>query len=176
MIRYLNLNENDIDINLFNKFQRKQIVTKCWRKENNGWIIKDAPFVDDWGKEEYKELVRCLKNTVFSGGLVCGAFINNELKGFVSVEGKPIGSSGQYMDLSSLHVSQDFRRHGIGRNLFLIAKRFAKKKNAAKLYISSHSAVESQAFYCSMGCVDAKEYDREHIEKEPYDRQLECEL
>lgn len=36
--------------------------------------------------------------------------------------------------------------------------------------------VESQAFYKRMGCVEAAEYDRAHIEKEPCDCQLECAL
>ena len=50
------------------------------------------------------------------------------------------------------------------------------ENGAGKLYISAHSAVESQAFYKSMGCVEAGEYNPEHVEKEPYDCQLECRL
>lgn len=176
MLCYRKLNINEINIDLFRTFQRRQIVTKCWRKEDDKWIIKEDSFIDDWGKDEYKELVRCLKNTIATGGLVYGAFIDGELKGFVSVGGTPIGSSGQYMDLSSIHVSQDARRQGIGRELFLAAKKFAKERKAKKLYISAHSAIESQSFYRSMGCTEAKEYHQGHVEKEPYDCQLECEL
>lgn len=176
MLSYRKLKPDEIERPLFQDFERRQIVTKCWRKEAGNWMIKDAPFIDDWSRQEYEELVRCLKHTAASGGLVCGAFSNGSLKGFVSVEGTPIGSTGQYLDLSSLHVSQDMRRHGIGRELFLRAKLFAKEKQAKKLYISAHSAVETQAFYRSMGCSDAIEYQREHVEKEPFDRQLECSL
>ena len=176
MINYRKLTIGEINTDLFHAFKRKQIVTKCWRKEADKWVIREDLFIDDWGADEYKELVRCLKNTVATDGLVCGAFINDELKGFVSVEGSPIGSNNQYMDLSSIHVSQDIRRQGIGRELFLIAKNFARERNAKKLYISAHSAVESQSFYRSMGCTEAKEYNREHVEKEPYDCQLECEV
>lgn len=93
----------------------------------------------------------------------------------MSVEGTPIGSARQYMDLSSIHVSEDARGQGIGRELFMAAKHFARERKAEKLYISAHSAVESQAFYRKMGCTEAKEYNREHVEKEPYDCQLECE-
>ncbi len=53
-------------------------------------------------------------------------------------------------------------------------KNWAKKKGGKKLYISAHSAVETQAFYQMMGCVDAEEYDPHHVEAEPFDRQLEC--
>lgn len=176
MISYRELSADEINEELFVDFKRKQIVTDCWRKENGKWIIKSNPFIDDWSAEEYKFLVQCLKNTVIMGGLVCGAFSDGKLKGFVSVEGKPIGSEQQYLDLSSIHVSQDMRGKGIGRELFAAAKCFAREKKAEKLYISAHSAVESQAFYKAMGCVEAKEYNAAHVEKEPYDCQLECEV
>lgn len=56
--------------------------------------------------------------------------------------------------------------------LFRIAKEFARARNAEKLYIVAHSAVESQAFYHSMGCVEEQEYDPRHAEKNPLDCQL----
>ena len=89
------------------------------------------------------------------------------------MEGKPFGSKGQYRDLTSLHVSRDKRGHGIGRTLFQKAADWARSRGAEKLYISSHSAVETQAFYRAMGCVEAQEYQYAHVEKEPYDCQLE---
>ncbi len=176
MICYRKIKPEELDLNLFNAFIRRQIVDKCWRKVDGKWVIKEDPFIDDWSEEDYRLLVRCLQNTLLTGGFVYGAFINQELKGFVSVEGTPIGSKSQYMDLSSIHVSQDVRGQGIGRELFFAAKDFAKEKGAEKLYISAHSAVESQAFYKAMGCVEAEEYNAEHTEKEPYDCQLECVL
>lgn len=176
MIQYRKLDINEIELPLFHSFQRRQVVTDCWRKEDGKWVVKSAPFIDDWGEKEYEILVSCLKNTVATGGLVYGAFADGELKGFVSVEGTPMGSELQYMDLSSIHVSEDMRGQGIGRELFSAARRFAREKKAKKLYISAHSAVESQAFYKAMGCVEAEEYNAEHVEKEPYDCQLECGL
>ena len=75
-----------------------------------------------------------------------------------------------------LHVSEDMRGKGIGRTLFRSAMDWARERGAAKLYISGHSAVESQAFYRAMGCVEAREYNQSHVEKEPCDCQLECPL
>ncbi len=176
MADYRELTVNEINLDLFHAFERKQVVTDCWRKEDGKWVVKSDPFIDDWGEAEYKELVQCLKNTILTHGLVYGAFVNKELKGFVSVENTRTGSEFQYMDLSSIHVSQDMRGQGIGRELFSVAKRFARERKAKKLYISAHSAVESQAFYRAMGCREAEEYNLEHVEKEPYDCQLECDL
>ena len=96
------------------------------------------------------------------------------LKGFASVEPGPLGKDGAYRDLSSLHVSQELRGRGIGRRLFKLAREFAREQGAQKLYISAHSAVETQAFYRAMGCTEAQEYDPAHAQKEPCDCQLEC--
>lgn len=176
MFLYRELSLEEITRELFSDFQRRQDVTRCWRKVDGKWVIKDIAFVDDWTEEDYGELIRCLRNTVSTGGLVGGVFVEDKLKGFVSVEGGFLGSAGQYKDLSCIHVSGDMRGKGIGKELFLKAKAYAKEAGGEKLYISAHSAVESQAFYRAMGCVEAEEYNKEHVEKEPCDCQLECNL
>ena len=174
MVTYRVLDEKEICRELFRDFTLHQTVTKCWRKEEDKWIIKDAPFVDDWTEEDYQILVACLKNTILSNGFVYAAFYEGKLKGFVSVESEMFGDEQEYCDLSSIHISEDLRNRGIGRTLFLAAKEWAKQKGAKKLYISAHSAIESQAFYKAMGCVGAKVYNKKHVEAEPYDCQLEC--
>ena len=176
MIQYKNLSIEEINPTLFAGFIRRQTVTKCWRKENGEWIIKDAPFIDDWNEKDYNILISCLKNTLLSGGFVYAAFCDNILKGFVSVEPEFFGGKNRYLDLSSIHVSQDLRGQGVGSVLFAAAKKWAGEKGARKLYISAHSAVESQAFYKKMGCVEAQIYHQQHVEAEPYDCQLECRL
>ena len=173
-VQYRTLCAEEICRELFRDFIRHQIVTDCWRKEDGKWVIKKAPFVDDWTEKEYQILISCLKSTVLSGGLVCAAVCEGKLKGFVSAEAELFGGEEGYCDLSSIHVSEDMRKQGIGRALFLAAKTWAKQKGAKKLYISAHSAIESQAFYRSMGCVEANVYHQGHVEKEPFDCQLEC--
>lgn len=176
MVIYRELCLDEISRALFSNFQRKQNVTKCWRKVDGEWHIKDIAFVDDWTEQEYEELTQYLKNTIVTNGLVTGVFVEGQLKGFASIESTLFGSYNQYMDLSSIHVSQDLRGKGIGKELFQRVKAYAKKHGAQKLYISTHSAVESQSFYRAMGCVEAEEYNKEHVEKEPCDCQLECRL
>ena len=175
-VEYKRLGKTEINRELFDGFVRTQPVTQCWRKEQGEWLIKDIAFVDDWGEAEYERLVSCLRNTAETGGLVTGAFLQTRLVGFVAVEREPIGSRSQYLDLSSIHVSQDMRGYGIGKRLFLTAAGFAREKGAEKLYISAHSSVESQAFYRAMHCKEAEEYHAGHVEQEPCDCQLECEV
>lgn len=50
------------------------------------------------------------------------------------------------------------------------------KRSEKKLYISTHSSVESQAFYKAMGWIETKVYNQKHVEDELYDCQLECVL
>ena len=172
-MKYRSLQEHEINRELFRDFIRRQIATKCWRKEDGEWIIKDAPFIDDWTEQDYKVLIQCLKHTVRTGGVVYGAFYEGKLKGFAAVLPEIFGGENKYIDLAAIHVSQDMRGTGIGTALFKEAKRWAKEKGAEKLYISAHSAVESQAFYKRMGCVEAKWYKKEHVEEEPFDCQLD---
>lgn len=176
MIQYRNLHTDELCRDLFKDFIRHQKVTKCWRRENGEWVIRNDPFIDDWSEADYQTLISCLKNTLATDGFVYAAFDEERLKGFVSVEAGLFGGGQKYLDLSSIHVSEDMRNQGIGTTLFLAAKEWARNNGAGKLYISAHSAVESQAFYKKMGCVEAAVYNQKHVAEEPYDCQLECAL
>lgn len=176
MIEYRTVSASELDRALFCSFNRRQVVVKCWRREEGEWVIRDDPFIDDWSEKDYGFLVSCLKNTASAGGLVLGGFCDGVLKGFVSVEPELFGGENRYLDLSSIHVSEDMRRKGMGAALFAAAKDWARAHGGRKLYISAHSAVESQSFYQRMGCVEACEYNQKHVEAEPFDCQLECVL
>lgn len=173
MPQYRELTAGELGVELFDQFERKQVVTDCRRKIDGRWKVLPDPFVDDWTAGDYEYLVACLKRTLETGGVVWGAFVDGALKGFASVERKVFGSEAQYMELSSLHVSSDMRRCGMGAVLFLLAADFARNLGVKKLYISSHPAVETQEFYKAMGCVEAKEYSDDHVERASRDCQLE---
>ena len=173
MFEYRNLQAEEVERSLFDDFIRRQIVRKCFRKEQEKWVIKDDPFIDDWSEEDYRELILHLRSVISDGGFVKGAFYRGRLKGFVSVDAQPLGTHFEYLDLTNIHVSEDMRGKGIGKQLFLDAACWAREKDAEKLYISAHSAAESQAFYTAMGCRQAEYYHQAHVEAEPFDCQLE---
>lgn len=175
-MKYIKIETESINRKLFAHFLRHQRVTKCWRKIDGKWFIKEITFIDDWTEEKYDKLFISLKNTVATGGLLLGAFLNKDLKGFISIEPNLFGKNKEYLDLSNIHVSEEMRGKGIGKELFHNAKIWAKECGAQKLYISGHSAVETQAFYRAMGCVEAQEYSIKHVVKEPCDCQLECKV
>ena len=174
MLRQIQTEE--INTQLFDGFRRYQDVRRCWRKIDNQWEIVDISFTEDWDQAQYAELASGLRRTIEDGGAVFGVFEGNRLRGFASVEAQPMGSQGQYLELSGIHVSQESRGCGVGRRLFAAARAWAADHGARKLYISAHSSVESQAFYRAMGCREAQEYSPLHVEKEPYDCQLEADV
>ena len=131
-MEYRNIEENEITCELFAHFNRHQVVTKCWRKIDGEWCIKDIAFVEEWTEEEYEYLVKCLKNTVKTGGLVAGAFVEGQLKGFVSVEPEFLGSKKQYLELSSMHASEDMR--GMEKH-FLASQNSGQKSMERKNFI-----------------------------------------
>ncbi len=170
------LNFADLTIGLFKDFNRDQEVKKCWRRENGEWILKDVGFTERWNAANYRFLTECLQNTIKSGGTVYGAFDQEKLFGFASLENVFMGSRKQYLQLSSIHVSCEYRGGGIGKKLFALIAAKARQAGAEKLYISAHSAEETQAFYQALGCVDAGEIQAGPAAGEPYDRQLEYDL
>ena len=73
-ITYQHLTQQQIGPELFSGFDRWQNVTRCWRKENGSWVLRDISFIDDWNEEEYTFLYDCLKNTLNTGGDVIAAW------------------------------------------------------------------------------------------------------
>lgn len=158
---------------LFVGFVRRQQVKRCWRKESGRWVLKDIAFLDDWSPADYTHLLQKLRAILLSGGAVLAAFDGKILAGFAAVTNEPFGPAEEYLQLSELNVSQPLRGQGIGRELFRLACEQARIRGAQKLYLSAHSAEETQAFYRAMGCVEATWYHPELVALEPCDCQME---
>ena len=150
---------------LFVGFVRRQQVKRCWRKESGRWVLKDIAFLDDWSPADYTHLLQKLRAILLSGGAVLAAFDGGT--------NEPFGPAEEYLQLSELNVSQPLRGQGIGRELFRLACEQARTRGVQKLYLSAHSAEETQAFYRAMGCVEAAWYHPELVALEPCDCQME---
>jgi len=68
-MEYRKLTADEIKIDLFKGLIRHQKVTKCWRKVEGEWVIKDIEFIDDWTEEEYSLLVGYLRTPYKLEGL-----------------------------------------------------------------------------------------------------------
>ena len=173
-IRYQQLSLDDILPDMLLHFDRFQEVKKSWRKQNGEWTLVDTPFIEKWDASKKRHIVnKDFTDTIRSGGFVFGAFDANKLIGFAVVPNTLIGENKQYIQLAHMQVSFKYRYKGIGRALFQSVLYAARTTNAKKIYISAQSSQESQAFYRSMGCVDAEEVIPELFEAEPYDVHME---
>lgn len=174
--RYLRLSPPEIGPSFLDGFARKQQVTRCLRKSGGAWVARDIAFTDDWSAEERRALSARLQRVAADGGFVFSAWNGDVLAGFIAVAPAAFGSACAYLDLLELHVAETLRGYGIGRRLFSAAVDWARTRGADALYISAHSAVETQAFYRAMGCAEAREYNAAHVAAEPCDCQLEYRL
>ena len=98
-------------------FRRRQEVMLCYRRGEKGWEVRPDPFIDDWSEEERAAVVKTLQETARSGGFVQAAFFEGRAVGFAAVCKQPLGKKREYLDLSELHVSREWRRRGVGRRL-----------------------------------------------------------
>ena len=86
-ICYRPVGQEELDLVLFSAFDRRQNVTDCYRRAEDGsWRICFDPFIDDWTTEDFAFLVQCLRCTVAKGGVVFGAFAAGDSRD--SVQGK----------------------------------------------------------------------------------------
>lgn len=170
---YRDVTPEDIAAGVLDDFVRHQVVTKCWRPTPEGWALLPIAFVDDWDGPTRQNRAQCLQALPVQGGRVIGAFEGRALRGYIALNRQSPDCPEDTLEVLSFHVSEPFRHQGIGGRLFALAVAEGRRRGARRLYISAHSAVESQAFYAKLGCVDAQLPDPRHIAAEPFDRQLE---
>lgn len=175
-IQIINLNTSNFNENSLDYFVLKQRVTNCWRKVDGDYKLMPVCYTEEWNLYEAKKMAQKIISALSCGSTAFAAIIDNSIIGFALLSNFLFGSSKQYIDLEEFYVSEPYRRHGIGKILFEKTSSEAKRLGAKKLYISAHSAQESIAAYKKYGCVLAEEPDAAHIEKEPFDLQLEYNL
>ncbi len=173
---YQLLTEENFHSHSLDGFIRRQEVAECWRKRGGQWKLLPIAYVEDWSLEDRRRRAESILQCVKDGGLVYGAWEGERLIGFAQLSGPRFGSRNQYIDLARFHVSEPFRRQGIGKELFRLACQGARELGAEKLYISAHSAKEPMAAYYAYGCVEAEEIYWPLAKKEPCDVQMEYRL
>ena len=159
-IRYERLNRHNFDEHSLDSFIRRQTVHETWKHTEEGLKLLPKEYVESWSVEECREIARDIMLHMEDDQSAFGAFVGEELVGFVTVSHNIFGKSAKYA----------------GRQLFSLAREEAKKIGAEKLYISACSAKETQAAYKALGCTLAEEINERLAEEEPCDIQLEFSL
>ena len=172
-MEYKYLHIEDITPDLLDDFDRYEEINRAWRVENGSPCLKEIHYTENWDKAELREVSDGLRETVLNKGAVFAAFDKDILVGFASLEHNFFGSKNQYIQLSMIHITRNYRCLGIGKVLFELCANKAKEFGAEKLYISASSCENGQSFYKKMGCVAADEINQELFVLEPYDCHME---
>ncbi|MBR6522194.1 MAG: GNAT family N-acetyltransferase [Oscillospiraceae bacterium] len=164
------LNENNFCHDSLDSFSRYQIVEYEYRLIRGELQLRHNPVIDDWSAERKREKAA----EILSGQhIVYGAVDGNRIVGIILL---CLELDHNRMIIDSFHVSADKRRCGIGRKLFEAAKKEAKKRGAAALYVSASPAQETIDFYVAMGFKVSSNPIEAYADDEPCDIQMECEI
>lgn len=173
IIKYTVLNLNNLNNTFLKDFNRYQETNHVLFNDNGKYIIKNDHYIEKWDDIKKDYIIQSLKKCIKSGGNVIGVFYNDILIGFAAIENEFFGDDKEYIELTYIHISNEYRKKGIGKKLFKLCCIKAKEMNAKKLYIGSNPSMETQNFYKSVGCISAKYVNQKIFNSEPLDIQLE---
>ena len=156
---------------------RRELIENVYYLEEGKLVLKPEHYdMHGWPTGEPEHYTSILLDCFDHGGHFWGAFSGELLIGVVVLENRLIGNSQNTLQLKFLHVSNSYRKKGLGKKLFLLAVEKAIELDAKKLYISATPSENTVNFYLNLGCVLASEIDQELFELEPDDIHLEFDL
>jgi predicted N-acetyltransferase YhbS len=165
------------EIDEIRNIDRSEVIEAVYYYRD-GNLEKEKEFHNIRGREEIEleENITELKKLYEHGGTFLGAFENEKLVGIGVLGKEVIGGSGDTLQLVFLHVSEPFRKKGIGTELMRRICAIAREKGAKKLYISATPSESTVRFYFNRGSKLAKKVDKALYEEEPEDIHFELEL
>ena len=153
-----------------------QYIGRAWREVDGVLRLVEINYQDPDFPNGYENHLANLRKTMETGGIALGAFDDEKLIGFCSVNSEIFGEKYKYVLLDQIFVSLEYRAEGIGKQLFLRCAAEAKKFDAEKFYICAGSAEETIAFYKALGCDETEEINKELYQRDTRDIQLEYTL
>lgn len=160
-----NFHEDSMDT-----FDRSQEVRNVYRMENGCLVLKKHPFRETWSPGRKREKAA----EILSGRYVTFCAFDGETVVGELMLLPELNESRLVID--SLHVSREYRRHGIGRCLPETAADYAESCGADALYASCCSAEETIRFYRATGFQPSAHPIPSCAEEEPFDIQMERKL
>ena len=156
------------------QIDRSEVIDNIYHLRDGELVLKPEHYkMTGWPHDEPEQFTPILLSCFDRGGFFWGAFEGELLVGVVVLENRFIGSAKDMLQMKFLHVSNNFRKQGLGKRLFSLAVEKALELEAKKLYISATPSENTVDFYMHLGCALATEIDRELFELEPEDIHLE---
>lgn len=168
---------DEVDDDFLTSFERLQVTKAIYALNESGHLkVKAEAYTEVWDAQKKKQVIEILRYYLDLGGAVIAINERDHLLGFAGINGKPMGSSGQYLNLGYIHVTHSHRGMGLGKVLFDKCCGLAMARGVKKLYIGANPSVDTYHFYASVGCRLAEEHVKEIVDQEPLDLQLEYDL
>ncbi len=156
---------------------RSEVIERVYYLENGKLMLRPEHHdVRGWPPGEAEKYTPILRECFDRGGWFYGAFEDAQLAGVAVLDNKWLGPLRDQLQLEFLHVSNSFRKHGLGRHLFGLARATASERGARRLYISATPSENTINFYLGLGCRLVAEPDPELFAREPDDIHLECDV
>jgi predicted N-acetyltransferase YhbS len=156
---------------------RSEMIENIYRLENGALVLQPHHFdARGWPPGEAENYTPILIECFDRGGWFHGLFEGDTIVGVAVLDSKRIGQRGDRLQLQFLHVSNAYRKRGLGARLFEMARSIARERGAKRMYISATPSENTIHFYMRLGCEIAAEPDPELFEREPEDIHLECEV
>ena len=147
---------------------RSEMIENIYRVENGKLVLGPHHYnVPGWPAGEAEKYTPILLDCYDRGGWFHGAFDHTRMVGAVVLESKHIGKDHDQLQLKFLHVSNAYRKRGIGAELFELARATARDRGARRLYISATPSENTINFYLKLGCALAAERDPELFDLNP---------
>ena len=156
---------------------RSEVVDNVYQLENGTLVLRPQHIdVAGWPPGEADIYTPILLDCFDRGGWFYGAFDDAKLVGVVVLDNERIGKRKDQLQLKFLHVSNSFRKRGLGSQLFELARSTARERGAKRLYVSATPSENTINFYQRLGCAVTREPDAHLVELEPDDIHLECDV
>jgi len=160
------------DIDRIGEMDRTEHVTEAYVVRDGALALEEvdwqvAPwFTDGRPEDSVQAKIEAWKPILDSGGAMFGALDGSRLVGFAIYRPNLTEDTAQ---LAVLHVSDGYRRQGIGTALAREIVQLARADGAERLYVSSAPTRSTVDFYRSLGFDLTHEPHRELYELEPDD-------
>lgn len=156
---------------------RREVIENIYYFENGELVLKPEYYdMQGWPSGDVEKSSQALLDCFDRGGWFLGAFDDGKLVGAAILDNKFIGRDGNQLQLKFLHVSRNYRKHGLGKQLFHLAADRAREMGAKQMYISATPSENTVNFYMRLGAVVTKEPDAELFALEPEDIHFECKV
>lgn len=154
---------------------RSEVIHNIYTLQEGELVLKPDYFdMRDWPPGEAETYTPLLYDCFDRGGVFYGVFEDTQLAGVVIIDSKFIGPKRDLLQLKFLHISQAYRKQGLGARLFEKAKEVARERGARGLYVSATPSENTINFYRRLGCTVTPTPDPDLFALEPEDIHLEC--